>query len=348
VGTLTRADLRTRLKGREISPVYVLFGPETYLRDLALKTICDRSFAEGELRDFNETEFSLNNEGNLASALAAAEQLPMMAQRRVIRISDVKISPVTPRDTLREDDEELLMSYLKRPCESSVVIFVADEFDKRRKMAKHLIDHATAVEFSALEDNELMSWAQDKIRDAGSDIDQGALRLLIALVGADVRRLTIEIEKLSTAALPDKVITAELISSLVANSREISNFDLTDHLVAGRNREALHVLKKILDDGSEPLALLGLISYNIRRLLLAKESMSQGIERAQIARMLKLRYSDQQAFIAAALRADSNRLVRAIQRLADTDLAIKTSIGGPGKPAARMQVEMLVAELASL
>ena len=342
---LTRADLRTRLKRHEIAPVYLLFGSETYLRDLALKTICDRSFGEGDFRDFNETEFSLNVEGNVASALAAAEQLPMMASRRVIRVADVRVSPVTARDTLREDDEQLLMAYLKRPSESSVVIFVAEELDKRRKMAKHLIDHSVAVEFTELRDDELMAWARDKIRDAGSEIDERTLRLLIALVGADVRRLTIEIEKLSTAALPGKVIGAELVESLVANSREISNFDLTDHLVAGNNREALRVLKKILDDGSEPLALLGLISYNIRRLLMAKEAMEQGIDRAQVARMVKLRYSDQEHFLAAARRADSKRLVRAIQRLAETDVSIKTSVGGGGPAGSRLQVEMLVAEL---
>jgi DNA polymerase III delta subunit len=65
VQTFTREDLRNQLRRREISPVYVLYGGETYLRDIAAKTIADLTFAEGELRDFNETEFSLNAEGNL-------------------------------------------------------------------------------------------------------------------------------------------------------------------------------------------------------------------------------------------------------------------------------------------
>jgi DNA polymerase III subunit delta len=344
---LTLDDLRNQLRRREIAPVYVLFGPETYLRDIALNTICDLSFAEGEARDFNETVFSLNTDGNLSAALAAAEQLPMMANRRVIRITDVRISSTGTRDTLREDDEAVLVGYLKRPAESSVVIFVADEFDKRRKIAKLLTENASAAEFSELKDTELEKWARDKIRDAGSEIDERALRLLVSLVGPDVRRLTIEIQKLSTAALPDKIISSELIESLVANSREISNFDLTDNLFGGRKTEALRILKKILDDGSEPLALLGLISYNVRRLLMAKAAMLQGVDRGEVARIAKLRYSDQEPFLAAARRIDSKKLERAITRLADTDLAIKTSAGGGGPQSARMHLEMLVAELAS-
>ena len=41
---LTREDLRNQLKRREISPVYLLFGPETHLRDIAARTIADLSF----------------------------------------------------------------------------------------------------------------------------------------------------------------------------------------------------------------------------------------------------------------------------------------------------------------
>jgi DNA polymerase III subunit delta len=345
---LTREDLRNQLRRREIAPVYVLFGPETYLRDLAVKTICDYSFAEGDARDFNETEFSLAIEGNLNAALSAAEQLPMMSSRRVIRITDVRVSGTGAKDTIREDDEAIIDAYLKRPLDSTVVVFVADELDKRRKVTKLLTDKSVAVEFAELSDAELMKWARDKVKDAGAEIDDRSLRLLVSLVGPDVRRLTIEIEKLATSALPDRIISSELIELLVANSREISNFDLTDNLFAGRKNDALRILNKILNDGAEPIMLLGLISYNVRRLLMAKDAMSQGLDRGEVAKIAKLRYSDQEAFMATARRTDLKKLSHAIKRLAETDVAIKTSVGGGGPQGSRMQIEMLVAELAQL
>jgi DNA polymerase III delta subunit len=49
--------------------------------------------------------------------------------------------------------------------------------------------------------------------------------------------------------------------------------------------------------------------------------------------------------MATARRADGKALVKAMRRLAETDLAIKTSLGGGGPQGARMQIEMLVAEL---
>jgi len=344
----SREDLRNRLGKREIAPVYVLFGPETHLRDIAAKTIADLSFADGDLRDFNETSFSLNTEDNLERALAAAEQLPMMASRRVIRITDIRISTTGFRDTITEDHEAILSAYLENPSPHSVVIFVADELNGVRKMGKFLREKTTAVEFARLDDRQLAEWARKEITETAAEIDETTLRYLLARVGSDVRRLTNEINKLGAAAMPGRTITLELIDALVPHSREISNFDLTDQLVAGRRSQALVTLKKILDDGAEPLALLGLISYNYRRLLMAKEMMSRGAERGVVAGAVKLRYSDQEPFLAAARRADLSSLTRAIQKLAKTDLAIKTSIGGGGPAGARMQIEMLVCELALL
>jgi DNA polymerase III delta subunit len=92
---------------------------------------------------------------------------------------------------------------------------------------------------------------------------------------------------------------------------------------------------------------VGLLSYNYRRLLMAKEMMERGVDRTDVAKVLKMRWNDQEPFLAAARRADSTSLKRAITRLAETDLAIKTSVGGSGPKGARMQIELLVCELAS-
>ena len=336
---LSREDLRNRLKRREFAPVYLLFGAESYLRDIAAKTIADFALADSSLREFNEIEHSLKD-SRIEYALADAEQLPMMASRRVVKISNIIVSANSNKDNLKEEDEAVLDGYLTRPAETSIVIFIADELDKRRKISKLLLENSAAVEFTALNDFELRKQIQDKARNLNAGVDEKAATHLIALLGADVRKITVEIEKLAVAALPDKLITFDLVESLVPNSREISNFDLTDQLLAGNKSKALQVLKKILDDGAEPLMLLGLIANNFRRLFMAKELMSQGVERKEVARVMKLPPFKQEDFLATARRADTKKLSRILQRIADADLAVKTSKATP-----RLQIEMLVCEL---
>ncbi len=345
---LSREDLKDRLRRREIAPAYLLFGAETYLRDIAAKTIADFAFAEGDFRDFNDTSFSLNTEDNLIRAFAVAQQLPMMASRRVVRITDIRISATGYRDTITEQHEDILKSYLSDPSPTSIVILIADELNGVRKMSKLLKENVTAVEFKPLDDDGLSDWASSELKRLGAEIDRATLNHLIARVGSDVRHLTNEINKLATAALPGKIITGELIDALVPNTREIDHFDLTKHLVAGNGSAAVTMLRKILDDGAEPLQLLGLIAYNYRRLLTAKEMMDRGVDRREVANVVKLRYTDQEPFLAAARRAETRKLVSAIHSLAKTDRAIKTSKGGGGPIAARMQIEMLVCELAAI
>jgi DNA polymerase III subunit delta len=345
---LSRDDLRNKLKKREFAPVYLLFGAETYLRDLAAKTIADFVLDENSLREFNENEFSLSQSENLSYALASAEQLPMIAARRVIRITEVRVSATGTKDTLKEDYETLLSSYLARPSETSVVIFIADELDKRRKMSKILMEHSCAVEFAKFTDHELVNWARKEIRDAGFDAEERALHHLVGLVGDNLRKLTNEIKKVTTAALPDKIVTFNLVESLVTNSREIPNFDLTDQLFGKDKRKPLQTLKKILDDGAEPLMLLGLIAHNIRRTLMAKELMNQGVERTEVVRIMKLHPKYHEDFLASARKSDLKKLLHIIDRIAETDLAIKTSKGGGGNAGARMQIEMLVLEIVNL
>lgn len=338
--TISLEDLRNQLRKKEIASVYLLFGEETFLRDLAAETIGNIALKDSSVREFNEAEISLN-EAEIRHAIASAEQLPLMDSRRVIRITDIAVSTNKQKNNLTEEDENILKSYLSRPSESSVVIFIADEFDKRLRMAKLLLEHCVSVEFKTLDDNEILKWAKDKLKELNAKADDKALRQLVGLVGNDVRKLTLELEKLSVAALPESIITYELVESLVPNSREISNFDLADYLLAKNKTKSLQTLKKILDDGAEPLMLLGLLSYHFRRLLQAKELMNEGVDRKEVSRIMRLPFGKQQSFLENARRTDRDKFSRILKRLGEIDLAIKTSIATP-----RLQIEILVCELA--
>ncbi|MBX3243854.1 MAG: DNA polymerase III subunit delta [Acidobacteria bacterium] len=312
--TLSKSELRDELRAGQLRPVYVLFGAETYLRNAAAKHIADLAFGEGDMRDFNDDEYSLTRTEALNDALAAAEQMPMMASRRVIRISDVRVAATAQKDTLKEDNEEALSAYLERPSPDTIVIFIADELSGNRKLSKLLLKYAAAVEFKQLFGAELERWAQKEFTTLNSTVDEKALKNLLFLVGPDLNRLSNEIAKLSTASLPGGQVTQSLIDLLVERSNETDHFQLTEHLMAGRSKEALSVLQKILDDGAEPLALLGLIAFNFRKL-----ATTVG-------------------------RVNPEQLKKAITRTAATDLAIKTSVGGGGPAGSRLQLEQLVLE----
>ncbi|HEX8456612.1 MAG TPA: DNA polymerase III subunit delta [Pyrinomonadaceae bacterium] len=330
---LTRDKLRGELKAKRLAPLYLLFGAEDYLRDAAARKIADEALRGASLREFNEASFSLAS-ADVQQAIAAAEQLPMMSERRVVRIADF--------GKLRESDEEALLRYLARPAESSIVIFVADELDKRRKLSKTLLESCVSVEFATLNDSELSAWARDYLKKLKAEADERTLRQIIALVGTSVRRLANELDKLATASLPGGRITMDVVDALVGRSRELSNFELTDHLIAKDRKGALRTLRRLLDDDAEPVMLLGLIASNYHRLALAKELMAAGRPKEEVFRLVPMPFSKREDFLATARRTDSDDLARRISRIAAADLAIKTSLATP-----RLQLELLICELSS-
>ncbi|MBV9210566.1 MAG: DNA polymerase III subunit delta [Acidobacteria bacterium] len=328
---LSREDLKRALKAGRVEPLYLLFGAEDYLREKAARAISDAALHDAPLREFNEASFSLINT-DVQQAIAAAEQLPMMSARRVVRISDFH--------KLREADEDALLRYLARPVESSVVIFTSDELDKRRKLSKTLLDACVSVEFAALTDKELLAWAKSHLRELKADADERTLGQIVALVGSDVRTLSNELDKLATAALPAGRISMEMVDALVLRSRELSNFELTDHLIARNRKRALQTLQRLLDDGAEPVMLIGLIASNYHRLSLAKELMSRGAAKEEVFRLVPMPHFKREEFLATARRTEAATLTRSIRRVAEADVALKTSQATP-----RLQLEMLICEL---
>ncbi len=335
--TLARAEFERSLKGGQVQPLYLLVGCETYLRDEAARELADAALAGTLLREFNESSFSLLSDSAM-SAVAAAEQLPMMSERRTVRIKDFA--------NLREPDEEILIRYVERPADSTVMIFVADDLDKRKKLTKSLLAKCAVVEFAAVKDAEAKAWARKRLKEMKTTADDRVLTDIVRLVGTNLQTLASELDKLAAAALDTGQITMELVDKLIDRSRELSNFDLGDQLVAGDRRRALETLHRLLEDEVQPVMLLGLIASNYHRLALAKELLKRGA-RDEVYRLIYGPPAKRDAFMNTLQRSDARKIARGLQLIAAADLAIKTSLGGSGAKGARLQLEMLVCELAS-
>ncbi|MDX6402585.1 MAG: polymerase subunit delta [Blastocatellia bacterium] len=326
----TPKDLTQSLKQGKIEPVYFLFGPEAYLRDEAARAIADEALRNTLLREFNESSFNLLTD-DVGSAVAIAEQLPMMSDRRVVHIRNF--------GKLREADEEVLVKYLARPVETTVLIFAADDLDKRKKLAKSLMAGA-AFEFQPLKPNDLQTWIKSYLKKLKVEIEPRAGHRIMEIVRSDLHTVTNELNKLAAASLPSGRITTEMVDALISRSREHMNWELSDHLVSGNRTAALKTVRDLLDDGVEPVLLIGLIAGTYRRMALANSLLAQGAAPAQIFSEVRMPPFKQGAYLSMLRQIDSGAMAHRIQRIAEADLAIKTSKATP-----RMQVEMLVCEL---
>jgi len=242
------------------------------------------------------------------------------------------------------DVQSVALRSLKIPQEpqrkSQLLRTLAEERARReKKLAKSLMASA-AFEFQPLKTNELQTWIKSHLKKLNVEIEPRAGHRILEMVRSDLHTLTNELNKLAAASLPSGRITIELVDALISRSREHLNWELSDHLIAGNRPAALKTLHDLLDDGVEPVLLIGLIAGTYRRMALAQALLAQGAAPARIFSEVRMPPFKQGAYLSMLNKTDSRALAERLKRIAEADLAIKTSKATP-----RMQVEMLVCEL---
>jgi len=336
----SQSEFWRQLKAGTIAPLYLFDGTEQHLRDKALRSL-EAALLDPAVRDFNLASFSAAS-GRLEDALGLARQYPMISPRRVVIIQDFE-------SIADEQQLELLKSYLTTPAETSVVVFVTAGMDNRRNIATMLRKACQVVQFRPLDDQQATQWVREYAAQADCAIDPGAASWLVATVGVDLTRLAGEMEKLINYTRASggsrATITREEIDLLVRYSREHSNFELTDALIAGDRPRALRLLDRLYTNSDESvqslsLMIIGAIAVNLRRLLIAKDLMRLNLPNSEVAQAVGMSPYAVTYLNEKARRIDEDRLTNSISLVAQTDLALKSSLATP-----RMLMELLVCEL---
>jgi DNA polymerase-3 subunit delta len=333
----SQSEFHRNLQSGRISPLYLFEGSERYLRDRALKKLLEVAVDESA-RDFNFARISVA-QGNLDDALALARQFPMISARRMV--------VVTGFEAISDDKQlEALKEYMRAPAETTALVFFSDALDNRRSIATMLRKACEVVNFDPLDEREAApQWIRDYVTHSGRFIEPQAAAYLVGMVGVDLTRLSNELDKLINYAGEKGRIGKPEIDELVLNSREHSNFELTDAILDGERRRALNLLDRIYANASErpetlSLLILGAIASNYRKMLAAKELMSRNAPNDEVAKAVGMPPYIVTRFNERVRKIDAERILRGIARIAETDVALKTSLATP-----RLQIEVLICEL---
>jgi DNA polymerase III subunit delta len=328
---LSFEQLRREVKDGRVAPLYLFIGEEQYLHERGLQLL--HEIVDESLRAFNLSVFSIGSETNsgakttAAMAIDAANQMPMMSARRIVVVRDF--------DKIKEDEQDLVLAYLKRPSPTTTMVFQATSPDKRRKLTTALMKACSVVSFDLLDEGRARRWADQYLKRRDCSIEPGALGLLIGLVGTGLTRLSNELDKLADYS-EGGAINTPAVRELVPRAREHTSWELWDAINAGDRKRALKLMEHMLDD-SDPLPILGSLAGLYRRLLIGKE-LVEGGGSSQDVKAATGQWS--QDFYSRLRRTPREDFVRGLRRIAEVDNAIKNSEGTP-----RLQMEYLIAEL---
>ncbi|MBQ2176607.1 MAG: DNA polymerase III subunit delta, partial [Alphaproteobacteria bacterium] len=171
-----------------------------------------------EEKDFN-LDVVYGAEVNIDKIIELAHAYPMMAERRVVLV----------REAQAIRSLEGLEAYLTHLTPTTVLIFCHKhgKLDARKAVAKVIQQVGVVYESKKLFDNQLPPFISQYMRQHDVDIEPQAVQMLAGHVGADLSRLTTEMDKL-ILALPKggRVVDAAIVEQQTGMSKDFNDFEL--------------------------------------------------------------------------------------------------------------------------
>lgn len=211
------------VRAGDIKPVYYLMGEESYYID-KLSDFIVNSVLKPEEKDFNMITF-FGGDTTMNTIVNAAKGFPMGGNRQVVIVKEAQALG-NSKDSLSE--------YLKNPQRSTVLIFCHKNgtLDRRSKLAAGFQKVGVLFESKKLRDYQLPAFIVSYLKKKKVGIDRQASEILAQFVGADLNRLTGEMDKL-VLSLPKgtAMVTAALIEKNIGISKEFNTFELRNALI---------------------------------------------------------------------------------------------------------------------
>ena len=283
------------------------------------------------LRSMAEAESGANGvelfEGDAATPEAVAAALNAMTfalGRRFIVVDGV--------ESWKERELEPLAAAMAAIApDTTVAFFAREESRKKAPNGLHEAVRKAGGNISAeqsVKPWELPKWVIGQARELGLQLEPDAARALISSVGDRQQRLLRELEKLALWAGPGAQLGPAEIEEIAAPSAERRTWTLADALVAGDTQAATRVYLTLRAQGERVPGLLYWMAQRVRTALEIAQALDRGEPPAQIKRGLRMPSRAADRLIADARSSGSAQLQRALEQIADLELASRG--GGAG------------------
>ena len=315
-----QAELRS-LKALGPESMYLLWGPEDYLREqyfAQLKKLC---LPEGE------DSFSykrLNGPDLDPRALAqAVDAPPFLTERSFVEIRDADLNRLSaPEDCLKA------LSDIPETC---TVVFVQGaqfEPDGRLKFIKSLRSMARELKFTQQSQGMLTDWIARRFAAAGKRIELDAAQRLIFVSGDLMSRLIPEIEKIAAYTSGDTVTQAD-VDAVADHIPEAVVFEMTELIAQKKINSALSVLSELLSDkNNEPIMMLAVLGGQMRKLYAARLALEKGLGQKYVMEVAAIKYDSIASRLLSAARGFTlTQLREAVAMCAEMDYRMKSSGG---------------------
>lgn len=317
-------QLNQDIKERNFRPVYCLFGEEEYLKR-TYKNRLIQAIAGDDTMNVNRF---VEKEAEIPAVIDAAETMPFFAEYRLIVIEN---------SGLFKREADRLVEYLDRMPETTIMIFVESQMDKRSKLYKKINSVGYAAEMGRQSEKELQTWILRFLKQEGKQISGRAMELFLEMAGDDMENIRMELEKLVSFMGERTGIMPEDVQAICTPQVTGQIFDMIGAVAARRQQEALRLYYDLLTAKEPPMRILFLIARQFNQLLQVKEAAAKSRDKAAIAKACGLNPYIAGKMMSQAANFSREVLLSYLQLCVQTEEDVKN-----GRLADRLAVELLI------
>jgi DNA polymerase-3 subunit delta len=208
------------------------------------------------------------------------------------------------------------------PADTVLVLIVRGKAPKQLRAAVEKVG-GEVREYAAPKPWHLPKWCIERGRELGVELDGGAAKELVALVGTNQQRLSRELEKIALALYPAEAVTVGDVERLAARDAAPQAYDLADALVAGDLRATLALAEELEAHGERPGRLVFPIARRLREVHRAAVMLDAGMPEQKVGEALHAPPWLAKKTVARAKKADTAALERALCVFAELEVELR-------------------------
>ncbi|MFC5338366.1 DNA polymerase III subunit delta [Leucobacter denitrificans] len=303
------------------APVVLVSGPEEFFADRASQRIRDllrEAHAELEVHDIDAASYGAGELFTIASP-------SLFAEPRLIRVSGVEKSS----DAFIEDAKR----YVSEFAEDTTLVLRHTSGQRGKGLLDLVRKTPGAIEVPCPElkkDQERLTFAQGELRRLGAQATPGAVRMLAAAYASgSVSELAGACAQLVSDS--GTQITEESVNRATEGRVEASGFKVADAAIAGKQSDALVLLRQAILSGTPAIPILAALNMKLRGMARVFGAYGSSAQLAKQFGMAPWMVDRAMKDIRGWQEAD---LARAIDLAAETELKLK---GGSRDPDYAME-----------
>ncbi len=317
-------NIKEHIKLNSFKPVYLLYGTESYLKKLYKDKL-----KVAILNTSDEMNYSyFEGKGiEIPKLIEIANTLPFFSDKRLIMIENSGL--------FKSSND--LADYIKQIPDTTHIVFVENEVDKRNRLFKAVKDVGTISEMNSMDEANLKLWVASILSKDKKKVTEDTILYLLSKTGSDMENIQNEVEKLICYAWDRDVITRDDIDEV--STTQITNkiFLMIDAIGSKNQDKALELYYDLLALREKPMSILFLITRQFNILLQVKELASLGYNNTIISQKTGLMPFTISKYISQSKNYTAEILKEALDSCTEIEEMIKT-----GRLIDKIGVELLI------